>query len=662
MAGDDFSPGIDDGRSADSDRITVEDRYVIDATRRLPDLAGCPAYAVKDALSAQATLVALAPPAFQPARAEASQMARVRSPHLLAAHVVDETSGSVWIICDAPTGAPLSQNTAWSESALLERVIQPIAAVLHAYNAAGITHRAIRPDNVFDPGGRAPVKLGPGLAAPPAFLQPGQFEPLSSLLCSPAARGAGTIADDVFSLGALAAWLLGGGGGLQSPIYSDADIEERIVRGSFDVLAGHLSLSPEVAALLAAMLADDPDARPSPTDLLNASERKAFTARKQVSAGAPIRIGSAQVRTTRALAWHGARNPVALANLVRRGVIERWLTHELGLTAVAARMTAIGKELTITEDAAPSPPVLMEIIAALDPGLPLHWQGEWFWVDAIGMIATSSLVPGGGQVAPEFPRLILEAAQGGALLRFAQATSIASQNVAAQTVHAALHHGRVERVADIGRLAYLLNPGQACLSSDCAGKRLSAAWALLQWLNGEFTPTNSATRGLLDRQMTAFLLARGHRSGLIEQLGNESGDGHSPWLKDLALLAQMQSRYQAGPLLGIARKILPHLTPALKLWRNRTTRTRRGENLAAAAESGDLTRMAEIIADPRSVAKDRSDWLVAQNEMRRLTQEQIDLGKKLPDVPPMLRAEMLQVATALGALAAIGSLCLEVIS
>ena len=66
-----------------------------------------------------------------------------------------------------------------------------------------MTHRGIRPDNVFQAAPGQPVVLGTAWAAPPAMAQPALFEPPYSAMCLPAGRGDGSIADDVYALGVL---------------------------------------------------------------------------------------------------------------------------------------------------------------------------------------------------------------------------------------------------------------------------------------------------------------------------------------------------------------------------------------------------------------------------------------------------------------------------
>ncbi|MCH4091541.1 hypothetical protein [Acetobacter sp.] len=645
--------------AGDSRSLTIDGRYVINPDHKLPDFVNCPSYQVKDTVSPTTELLALAPSALLPPQASAAVIAKIRVPNLLPVRSFNDATGSLWILCDAPPGNPLSDGGTWTETAVLERVIVPIASILHAYNEAGVTHRAIRPDNVFDAGGRSAVCLGPAVTAPPAYFQPDRFEPLTSALCEPAGRGSGSIVDDIFSLGALAAWLLGG----CAPYRDDAPgglLEERFQKGSFAVLAGHLLLSQDVAPLLAAMLSDDPAARPSPRDLLHAADHKGYVVRRSTAATAPIMLGSVRIKTARALAWYAARYGKEFASLLVRGVIERWMSYELGMPQAAGRLALLARDAALAEDGTlASSGTLMEIISAIDPTMPLCWNGIWFWPDAIGQLLTSALA-GKSTTSLDPSTAVFELIRTGRLDRFALVTTVATQAAACAVVQKAARQVSVETLSDIDRLPYALNPYLPCLSPRCESDRLTATWALLQWLNaGQDTETAGAT-ALLDRQMTTFMSVAALRSRLVDAFSDLAITKNS-WPLDLALLARLQHLYMTGPLKGIGRKLLPHLTPELKRWRSRSTRTSRGEQLAVASGEGDLGLMQKILTDPQALRRDQTAYSAARKQEHALKAERERLERQDTDVPLPMRNEMIRLATAVGVVCAIGSLCAEIV-
>ena len=71
----------------------------------------------------------------------------------------------------------------WGEAELLECLLRPAAAVLAELQARQLTHRAIRPANLFRAGPGHKVVLGCAWAMAPAAMQPAVFEPPYSAMC-----------------------------------------------------------------------------------------------------------------------------------------------------------------------------------------------------------------------------------------------------------------------------------------------------------------------------------------------------------------------------------------------------------------------------------------------------------------------------------------------
>ena len=145
---------------------------------------------------------------------------------------------------------------------LLECVLRPAAHVLEHMQARGMTHRGIRPDNVFQAAPGHPVVLGTAWAAPPAMAQPALFEPPYSAMCLPAGRGDGSIADDVYALGVLLLCLALGRAPL-AELDDAAILRRKLELGTYAALAGDERLPPIIGDLVRGMLAEDPEHRPT---------------------------------------------------------------------------------------------------------------------------------------------------------------------------------------------------------------------------------------------------------------------------------------------------------------------------------------------------------------------------------------------------------------
>ena len=253
-------------------------RFAVDPAHPVPEAGGgLPAFAASDHSGAAGPVIAVQVRPEAPARGAVLSAGLAGLPGLLPPLGFGLAPGpggrQAWfVICAAPPGPPLwaegvAQVPPWPEGELLRCLIAPAAAALEALRRRGLTHRGVRPGNLFRAGAGAPVVLGCAWAAPPALHQPAAFESPHVAMCLPAGRGEGSVADDVHALGVTALGLALG----RMPwtdLGADELMRARLSQGSYAALSRGVRLSPLLADLLRAMLADDPSQRPPPAPVL----------------------------------------------------------------------------------------------------------------------------------------------------------------------------------------------------------------------------------------------------------------------------------------------------------------------------------------------------------------------------------------------------------
>jgi serine/threonine protein kinase len=134
---------------------------------------------------------------------------------------------------------------------------------LREMSQRSISHRAIRPDNIFyADGSKRSIQLGECVTAPAGMNQPIWYETVEGAMADERARGV----DDLFAVGVtMLALLLG-----RNPL-SNVDvgrfIEDRVNHGSYSAIVGSSRIQPNMLELLRGLLMDDPRERWSLRDI-----------------------------------------------------------------------------------------------------------------------------------------------------------------------------------------------------------------------------------------------------------------------------------------------------------------------------------------------------------------------------------------------------------
>jgi eukaryotic-like serine/threonine-protein kinase len=177
------------------------------------------------------------------------------------------------LIFDLPGGERVFEDMAsviqpLSDDQLIKGFLTPAVNTLRELSARGITHRNIRPTNLYygDASERL-IMLGECVSAPPGYNQSLHFESLECAMADETGRGEGNIGDDLFALGVTLLCLLIG----RNPVASVSDpqqyIFDRVNLGSYANIVGVHRIQMNMMELLRGLLADDTRERWSVRDV-----------------------------------------------------------------------------------------------------------------------------------------------------------------------------------------------------------------------------------------------------------------------------------------------------------------------------------------------------------------------------------------------------------
>jgi eukaryotic-like serine/threonine-protein kinase len=598
-----------------ADASLVVGRFAVDCGRPLPGAGGgLPAFAATDRANGRGGLMALlvrpdAPSGATPPSDSAEGEPGTLLPLAQGAAPGPAGAAAWFMICPAPPGPALSPDgqatiRPWGEGELFALLLRPAALALERLQARKLTHRAIRPNNVFRAEG-GPAVLGCAWAAPPAMLQPAAFEPPYSAMCLQAGRGEGSVADDVYALGVLMlALVLGRMPWADLP--DEVLLRRKLELGSYAALVGDQRPPPAVAELARAMLADDPEYRPAPGLLVNpmAARARRLAVRPVRRAQRPLQVGEALAWEPRMLALLLARDPATAAKLLRLGVIEHWLRRSLEDGVLAARLEEPQFRHTASGGAAPAGDRLhaMRVIAALDPLAPLCWDGIALWPDALGpALAAAEADPAGEPVR----RRLCELIDAQAVADWTAARGVGDPTLVRPTTR--MQRTQLTRrdwSGGVPRLRYDLNPTLPCRSPALGGRLAARLGDLLDALE-QAAPDRPHGVPPLDHDTVAFIAARSQLrlDGEIAGLAADVPPEHM-LPAQLRLLARMQEALRAGRLPNLAAALAEAARPALVIWRSRSRREAKAAALIAVAPTGDLTRMRDLFDDPGALDAD----------------------------------------------------------
>jgi len=628
----------------DSASSLIGGRFAVDVAHPLPDAGGgLPAYPAADRLMPSVRRVALAVSRDASPRAKALLMLGDSIDNLMVplGHGPAPAPGGqgqgYYVVCTAPPGPPLSASlTPWTEGALIDHVLRPAAQVLQILQNRGLTHRAIRLNNVFQSLPGQPVTLGAAWAAPAAMHQPAVFESPYHAMCHPAARGEGTIAEDVYALGVLLLVLSGGRIPLAN-LDDTALIRWKLDLGSFAALSRDAAMPGFVADLVRGMLAEDPDHRPPPSLLLDPAYARArrVAARPARRSQRPLMLGDIAVFNARTLGFALLKDEKKAIQALRSGTVTQWLRRGMGDAGLASAIEdAVRGRLADPKYGAQTEALLlMHTIRTIDPHTPLCWRGFALWPDSIATVVASGIASQSNLMAVAEELVISDV-----ILDWTPAEHRPGpSDVALTSIELASSRQFLQSGGPGGllRIFYKLNPFLPCRAPDT-----SAVWiATIEDLMRFFEQTAESLPGtLVTLDVAAFIAGRADRrtETQVNALVAKT-DGGSARADELALLRDLQLRYHPAPMPALAKWAVSRLQPALEQWHYRPRRAALTAQLETLARDGLLMRLLAVVDSAGGRAADRAGAEQAARERAAIDAELLAIAAS--DGPRLTEAE-----------------------
>jgi hypothetical protein len=614
---------------------TLRDRYLVRSNQSLPDMSlpNADAYVAEDKKDPNRRLYALICKPDLPPRVNVMRALKgVSSPGL---QQLVEWGPMSWppigrqcmtVIYERPVGQRVMTHLKGElrkidEYEITRKFVEPSVAAIKEMTSRGVTHRAIRPTNLYyqDAAGER-LCFGDGATSPAAFDQPLVFEAVESAMCMPTARGSGSYSDDLYSLGVTLAFLLLG----RNPVAhmdDEAIMRSKIQQGSYITLLGDERLPLPLVEVLRGLLCDDEDQRWDIESLdmwMQGRRLSPLQARAEKRAGRGFPFHGKEYSNCRELAAAMARDWELAIPLVLEGKVELWLRRALEDKERAAAVAEIVRLAVSGGGKAASDLMLCKVLVLLDRKAPIRYKGLVIMPDGFGTALASQMAKRGDTrllaeaIVREVPKLWFEG-QG----EYQPDNSVMEsgfRELRGYLSQTAIGYG-------LERCLYEMNDVMPCLSPLLGEEYVVDLKELLPALDVTAAARIDPKQWPCDRHIAAFMGARA-RSDIDRNLTSLADS--DPGVGLMALLNLMAVfQYRLGP------EQLPHLTawlgavakPVVSAYHSHEKRKELEKEIPKIVRKGSIVELYQLLDDPNAREKDRAEYAWAQAQYQAAEEE-----------------------------------------
>ncbi|MGH1402923.1 MAG: hypothetical protein ACRBDL_01640 [Alphaproteobacteria bacterium] len=527
-----------------------------------------------------------------------------------------------------PEGSISTSN--WRHPDILSLFIQPMARILREMSDKNFHHGSIRPSNIFH-GSLSkdkPIILGDCLSVQPSSTQPVEFLPIEKAMTDPMGRGNGSLTDDIYAFGVSLVFFLRKSDEFSS--LSDLEIvRKKIEYGSYAALVGGERFQASFLELLRGILHDDAALRWKVDDIFSWLDGTRLTpppSIKRKKANRPFNFLGRKYLFADTLALELHQNPNDVASVVDDGSLARWINKSIDDISLQERYEKVIDRVANAGGSADNKDYLVaQLRMALNPALPIAYNGHSFTYDGIGGVLAHTLSTGEDVAFVKDVLRLNLCDHALASAKMSQAELMAYLKTL-DTCRASLRQNKIGY--GIERCAYLLFREAPCFSEKLKNHFVSGyAQALVAF--EELCKKGGQSAVFFDSHLMAFFTVV--NSSVMERCvyditSKERGRQVQGNLRFFSVMQQRAGSFKAP---DVAHVFLESLSGAVKLFKNRTKRKEVMQGLEDAAKDGDLVTMSSLLDDERSLALDSKGFQLAAYEFNMLQNEYNEYNRRL---------------------------------
>ncbi len=608
--------------------IIVRDRFTIFCDRPIPslDMPNALAYEVADRKQEGRPLYALVCRPDMPARVSVMRVLKgLEIPAVL--HMVDWGVAEwpllerkcVIVIYHRPLGGKVMDAHYGGAKRIPDHlfartVIKPIAEGLIELGLKGVTHRAIRPDNLYYiDEQKTKIVLGDCVTSVPAHDQPVVVETIDSGMAQPSGRGAGSYADDMYAFGASVLLIALG----RNPMAGMSDhevIRRKIQIGSYAALVGDERVPVALIECLRGMLTDDAEQRWQPNNIdlwLNGKRLTPIQAKSEPQSQRPMRFAEQEFHSIRPLSYAMYQNWDKALSIIADGTLEVWIRRGLELNDLADSIASAIKGTGAALGKGDADDIIIaRVLMLLDPRAPIRYRDFRLFIEGFGSsLAVAMLRKQKLQSYIDFITRELWRYWIGAQIKHV------AENQQYEGVFRELRNFLKDQNSGAGieRCVYELNEWQPCMSPLIAEQYVMEVKGVLPALDAVAKTANTKVWPV-DRHVAAFLRARYAKGtgSQIDAMNDQRPDRATIGM--LSVLAIVQWRLGPEALYGLAQWVGGLMGSVVTSYQNRNKRKEIEKELPKLIRKGNLAEMFNYLDNPEERQKDAEGFTWAKAE------------------------------------------------
>ncbi len=525
-------------------------------------------------------------------------------------------------------GAPLALGLKHDD--VMNLLLKPMITVLRDFRDKDFVHGNIRSDNIFlsRNSGAEKIILGECLSTPPSYAQPALFEPVERAMADPVAKGLGKSSDDLYALGVCIGILLRHHDPLEGMSHQDI-IRYKLEHGSYAAITGKDRFTGAILELMRGLLNDDSAQRWNFDEVESWMDGQRLSPKqnvKKIKAARPLSFNGKKYIMPSLLAYDLENNVAEASQMVESGELEQWLERSLEIKHAGELIEkAIRSASELGKGSGYKERLANRISVLLDPRAPLRLYGKRMFPEGIGNALTETIL-GKKDVQP-FADMISDQTVlywldvGDAERSDASALISRFETARAYVKLRNMGHG-------IERCLYILNPECPCLSEKFKDYYVLTPEQLIMAFEDMCAKGKAPVR-FLDRHVAAFLSVRDRNMIDPHLVDINSEREYLRIIGEIKTLASIQQRSRMDKFPEIAKTIAKNLGPVYSRLHDRDQRRIIAEKIDKVRDSGDLSKISQLIESEDIYKRDYRNFRNAMLEYSALKKEKGKLEEQL---------------------------------